>query len=94
MSRSERQPVRRGARVEFTFEGRAVACYEGETVAAALLAAGVEAFGVTGQGEIRAPLCNMGTCFDCSVRIGECQLTRACLTPVASGMDVRQAKRY
>ena len=61
---------------------------EGETIAAALSAAGIVAFRRTASGAPRGLHCGMGACFDCVVtvdgRIGQ----RACMTKVADGMVV------
>lgn len=84
-----RLPASRGGPVEFTFDGRPVRAYRGETLAAALLAAGVTGFGTDRGGRPRRPLCNMGTCFDCAVTVDGIPLVRACLTPVTDGLDVR-----
>lgn len=80
----------RGGSIEFTFDGAAIDSFQGETVAAALLAAGVEEFGTTRNGEPRIPLCNMGTCFDCAVTVDGEPLVRACLTEAQSGMVVEK----
>jgi aerobic-type carbon monoxide dehydrogenase small subunit (CoxS/CutS family) len=42
------------------------------------------------DGEPRGPLCGMGECFECRVRIGGREVL-ACMTPAESGMDVRRA---
>lgn len=88
MMRWERNPAPRGATVSFTFEGRPVTAHKGETLAAALLAAGITAFGATRAGQPRMPLCNMGTCFDCAVTVDGQRLVRACLTDVRDGLCV------
>lgn len=80
----------RGPALTFTFDGTRIETFAGETVAAALLAAGVPAFGITRTGQPRLPFCNMGTCFDCAVRVDGRGLVRACMTDVAAGMDVRR----
>lgn len=87
---ASRTPAQRGAEIEFEFDGEPVVAYEGETVAAALLAARVPAFGVTREGDPRLPLCNMGTCFDCAVTVDGRRLIRACLTDAADGMVVER----
>ncbi len=84
----ERKPAPRGRAVSFTFEGREITAHEGETVAAALLATGIVAFGATREGTARMPLCNMGTCFDCAVVVNGQYLVRACLTDVREGLCV------
>src|SRR5262245_51999517 len=82
-------PVPRGQRLWFTFDGRDVMAYEGETVAAALLAAGRRAFRLTGRGaEPRGLFCGMGLCFDCLVRVDGRPNVRACQIPAAEGMRV------
>jgi glycine/D-amino acid oxidase-like deaminating enzyme len=77
--------------ITFTFEGQTVAALEGETIAAALTAAGILALRRTPTGAPRGLHCGMGACFDCVVtvdgRIGQ----RACLTKVAEGMVVTGA---
>lgn len=80
-----------GARVRFTFDGVEVEAAAGDTVAAALIAAGhrdLSPSAVTGVP--RGPYCLMGVCFDCMVRIDGAPYRQACMTEVASGMDVRR----
>lgn len=75
--------------VRFSFDGRSVTAAQGDTLAAALLAAGVETFrdSVVG-GEPRAPYCLMGVCFECLVTIDGIQNSQSCLTEVREGMVV------
>ncbi|WP_431277851.1 (2Fe-2S)-binding protein [Leifsonia poae] len=87
MSESKRLPREREQAVTVEVDGSPVVCFAGETIATALLADGVAKF-ATRAGEPRQPLCNMGTCFDCSVVVDDRPLTRACLTPVADGMRI------
>lgn len=82
--------AQRGEEIEMVFEGDPVIAYKGETVATALLATQVSAFGLTGAGEPRLPLCNMGTCFDCAVTINGSRLVRACVTDAIDGMVVER----
>lgn len=71
-------------------DGRPVAAREGDTLAAALLAAGVEPLRRSAvSGQPRSALCLMGTCFECLVEIDGQANQRACLTPVCEGMQVR-----
>lgn len=79
--------------LRFTFEGREIAARAGETLAAALLAAGVRHFRDTPAGAARAPWCLMGVCFDCLVEIDGVASRQACLVPVAEGMRVRRQRR-
>lgn len=90
MSKAQRLETKRGCELKFTFEGETITAFEGETLASALLAAGVTAFSLTRTGEPRLPFCNMGTCFDCAVRVDGRFLVRACLTDVREGMQVNR----
>lgn len=82
-----------GGLIRFTFAGQSVEARVGDSVAAALLAAGISVFrasAVTGQP--RAPYCMMGVCFDCLVDIDGCVNRQACLVPVAEGMLVEPGR--
>lgn len=60
---------------------------EGATVAVAVATAGT-AFRTSRGGELRAPLCGMGACFECRVRIDGVAQLRACMVPAREGMEV------
>lgn len=79
----------RPAEVEFTHEGRTLRAPAGESLAAALLAAGVRRLG-EGPGAPRALFCMMGTCQQCLVRVDGRQV-QACVVPVRAGMVVGSA---
>lgn len=73
------------------FDGREVPFFAGDSVAAALLAAGIDDFRahpVDGCG--RAPYCMMGVCFECLVEIDGRQNQQACLVSARPGMIVRR----
>jgi sarcosine oxidase subunit alpha len=74
--------------VEINVNGRTVRAELGSTVAAALLSLGESAFRVSESGEPRAPLCGMGTCYECRVTIDDVEQRRACLVRVRPGMRV------
>ena len=80
--------LERGARLSLTLDGRTVNAYEGETVAAVLLAEGHIATRKTRSGSPRGVYCGMGVCFDCLVVVDGVPNTRACVTWVREGMDV------
>lgn len=80
--------LERGAPVSLTLDGRAVTAFEGETVAALLLAEGHVATRTTPGGSPRGVYCGMGVCFDCLVVVDSVPNTRACVTWVREGMDV------
>ena len=77
-----------GAPVRIRFEGRDIQALQGETVAAALSAAGIVAFRRTASGVPRGVHCGMGACFDCVVTINGRAGQRACLTTVTDGMEI------
>jgi sarcosine oxidase subunit alpha len=73
--------------MQIAVDGRAVDCHAGQTIAAAMLAAGIRRFRTDLAGAPRGLFCNMGSCGECMVRLGA-RRVRACLTPVAAGMIV------
>lgn len=89
MSIARRLPGPRGDREEIIVNDLEVVAYDGETIAAAMLAAGIDAFRWDPSGAPRAPLCNMGSCYECTVDVVGMGQVRACLTTVANGMRVR-----
>jgi len=81
--------VERGRPIQLDFDGERVGAFEGETIAAALTAAGVRVMRTTANGEARGVFCGMGTCYDCLVIIDGQPSRRACMEPVRDGMEVR-----
>ena len=79
----------RGPAVRLHLDGRPVPAFEGESIGAALLAAGVRTLRETRfEGRPRGLLCGIGSCHDCLVVVDGRGPVRACLTPVADGMRV------
>jgi predicted molibdopterin-dependent oxidoreductase YjgC len=75
--------------VRWTFDGQALHARDGQSVAAALLAAGRRAWRATRRtGEPRGLFCGMGVCYDCLVRVDGLPNVRACQVPVREGMRV------
>ena len=94
--------VARPQAVTILVNDKEVSAYEGETIATALIAAGVltmsrDELSHTQAGRARSPFCNMGVCFDCLVEIcdaasGSAPLrARACLTAVRAGLRITVA---
>jgi len=82
--------VERGAPIDVTVDGRATAGYAGETVAAALMAAGIRVFRTTARtGAPRGLYCGMGVCYDCLVVVDGRANTRACMTYLRPGMRIQ-----
>ncbi|WCT79450.1 (2Fe-2S)-binding protein [Novosphingobium humi] len=81
--------VNRPAPITIEIDGAAIPAHPGETLAAAMIAAGVYRMRDDRSGAPRGMLCNMGTCSECFVWIADGQTwrrRRACLTPVAGGL--------
>ena len=84
-----RLPELAGSALAFTLDGRPAPGRAGDTVAAALLALGVEACRVTPvSGAPRGPYCLMGVCFECLVTIDGVSNRQGCLVPLAANMRV------
>jgi sarcosine oxidase subunit alpha len=79
----------RGSKITLRVDGIPFTAYEGETVHAALLAAGIRALRITRKtGEPRGIFCGMGICYECRVTINGVPDQRACMTLVAEGMRI------
>ncbi|MFD9138475.1 (2Fe-2S)-binding protein [Streptomyces bottropensis] len=69
-----------------TLDGRDIEALPGQTVGAALWAAGVTSWRTTrGAGRPRGIFCSIGVCFDCLVTVNDRPNQRACLVPVRPG---------
>jgi len=82
--------VERGPAFTFTFEGQVMSAYPGETIGAALMAAGILTFRTTRrQGRPRGLFCGIGLCFDCLVIVDGIPNQQACLVAVKPDMLVQ-----
>ncbi|MCC7427408.1 MAG: (2Fe-2S)-binding protein [Alphaproteobacteria bacterium] len=80
--------VDRPVLVDFAVDGRTVSAPAGESVAAAMLAAGLLELRTSPRsGSGRGAFCYMGICQECLVRIDGAP-AQACITPVRAGMRV------
>jgi glycine/D-amino acid oxidase-like deaminating enzyme len=77
--------------IRFTFDGHDIEALPGETVAAALSAAGILAFRQTAKGAPRGLWCGMGACWDCIVTVDGQAGQRACLVKAKAGLSVTGA---
>ena len=78
-----------GTAVTLKVDGKPIRARAGDTVAAAMLAAGLDHCRTTPvTGAPRAPYCLMGVCFDCLVTIDGIGSRQGCLVPVREGMAV------
>lgn len=83
------QGVTRGGPIAITVDGTRIACFAGETVTAAMLAADHIAFRLDSRGHERGMFCNMGVCSECLVTlVASGRRVRACLVEAHDGMEV------
>ena len=79
----------RPAPLTIWFEGQPLPAAEGESIAAAMLAAGIHVTRSTAiSGAPRGPYCMMGACFDCLAVVDGRAGVQTCMTPVRDGMQV------
>jgi predicted molibdopterin-dependent oxidoreductase YjgC len=87
----KRLPRSDAATVTILVEGDPVEAAAGDTVAAAVLGAGLASVRTTPvSGAPRAPYCLMGVCFDCLMEIDGVPNRQACMIRVEDGMRVRR----
>ncbi len=74
----------------FSFDGTEITAEPGQSVGAALIAAGHRSWRTTRHtGEPRGVFCGIGVCFDCLVVVNGRPNQRACQVEVQAGDDVR-----
>jgi sarcosine oxidase subunit alpha len=92
MSRLPEQPgerISRGKVITFSFDGKPVEAYEGDTIGSALYAAGRRTFSRSFKyHRPRGLMCCAGQCPNCLVQVGDAPGVRACTEPVREGMQV------
>ncbi|MFG2177698.1 (2Fe-2S)-binding protein [Streptomyces abikoensis] len=75
-----------GPSFAITFDGRDVPALPGQSVAAALWAAGILAWRTTREGgRPRGAFCGIGQCYDCLATVNGRPNRRACLVPARPG---------
>lgn len=85
--------IQRGKALNITVDGKPIEAYQGETVAAAMLAAGIRTFHKTHKHQQpRSLYCGMGVCYECLVTINGEHAQRACVTYVQEGMAIETQK--
>lgn len=82
--------VARGRAVHIVINGEMVQCFEGETVAVAMLTAQGPVTRTSSRlGKPRGLYCGIGVCFECAVTIDGRPNVRACQTLVRDGIQVQ-----
>jgi D-hydroxyproline dehydrogenase subunit gamma len=84
--------VRAGAAdLTIWFDGIAVPARTADSVAVALLAAGIATTRTTPvSGAPRGPFCMMGACFECLAVVDGRPNVQTCMTPVRDGMQIQR----
>jgi len=79
--------------VLFTWEGQQLEAQEGDSIAIALLTAGVKSTRDTPQSNApRAPFCMMGSCFECRVIVNGEHNVQSCMRLIEDGMQIQRQK--
>lgn len=79
----------KGKQVTFSFDDKEMKGYEGESIAAALHAAGVMTRRYTAkQHKPRGVFCCIGRCTDCVMIVNGQPNVRTCITPLEEGISV------
>jgi predicted molibdopterin-dependent oxidoreductase YjgC len=76
--------------VQFIFDDTPIVARAGQSVAAALIAAGERCLRIDEAGNPKGVLCGIGVCWECRCSIDGVTNTRACMTAVKPGMVVRR----
>jgi len=80
----------RGEKISFTFDGKNIEAYEGETIAAALHAAGVKVLSHSLRySRPRGFYCAIGKCSSCMMQVDGVPNVKTCMVLAREGMDVR-----
>lgn len=94
--RIEEHPIltfKRGKKIDFTLDGKAMEGFEGETIAAALDAAGVKVLGHTHAGNRpRGFYCAIGNCSSCLMTVNGEPNVRVCTEKLKEGDVVETQK--
>ena len=85
--------LQRRKTVTINFDGMDITAFEGEMIAAALLAAGIKVLRITAKhSQPRGIFCAIGCCTDCVMEVDGRSNVRTCVTPVRQGMIVRSQR--
>lgn len=86
---------KKGRKVTFTFEGRTLEGYEGEPIAAALLAAGIKVLRYSPKlHRPRGFFCAIGNCSSCFMVVDGVPNVRVCQEKLREGMRVERQKGH
>ena len=96
MERIEEHPIldfKREKKVTFSYNGREITAYKGETIAAALHAAGIKKLKHSPEkGRARGLFCAIGNCSSCLMEVNGIPNVKTCVKKVEEGMVVKEQK--
>lgn len=82
---------KRDKQISFTYNGKKIKAYEGETIAAALYAAGIRVLKASSKYERpRGLFCAIGNCSSCHMVVDGVPNVKTCITKVKQGMVVQE----
>ena len=83
----------RGKKVDITVDNQKITAYEGETIAGALIAAGIRTLNYSSKGQNpRSIYCGIGLCYNCIMTVDGVPNTKTCQTLVKDGCKVQTQK--
>lgn len=86
----KRDPIRK---VTLFLNGKEMQAFEGEPIAAALMANGIRVFRKTRKrGEPRGVFCAIGRCTDCIMTVDGVPNVRTCMVLVKEGMQIKSER--
>jgi len=84
-----------GKELKFTFDGKTMKAYEGETVAMALYRSGIDIFSESPKlHRPRGMFCAIGKCSSCMMRVNGIPNVRTCILPVREEMVVEKHEGF
>ena len=86
--------IERGVPFMIQVDGESITAYQGETLAAVLLAAGKMAMRMTLKGQsMRGYYCGMGICYECLVELEDGTKVRSCQTLAEPSMNIKTGRQ-
>lgn len=84
---------KRERKINFTFDGQQIEAYQGETIVAALHAAGIKKLSKSSKFDRpRGLFCSIGKCSSCLMTVDGIPNVKACVTLAKEGMDVQSQR--
>ena len=82
---------KRDKEITFTYNGKKIKAYEGETIAASLYASGIRVLKASSKYERpRGLFCAIGNCSSCHMVVDGVPNVKTCITKVEQGMVVQE----